>query len=579
LKIAIIDTGIDDKALYPNIKMQFIVDDNNTVIRSRAVDTNGHGTAVTNIIHRKNPTADLIIFQICEDEISTNLEKLISVLEFIMVECTVDVVNMSCGVTYIDNYKKLSQICDCLFLKGIMLVSAFDNDGAISYPASLSSVIGVDVVNDYSIHEIQVQNNSIVNVLVPQKYYRTTWIHNKKVILTGNSFACAEITGMLSNFIDKGISECEIDFCKLLKGLAVTKSNQLHSYSPNFKINKAIILPYNKEVDAIIRYNDCLTFELLGVFDFRLKGHVGKVINNIEIKPFEEIGWDSDFDTVVLSHIKEFESITGENIKKDLFHKAVTYGKNVYSFDPTDTGNSTSIFYPKINRYDLPEYAYSKLRKISLPCVGVFGTSSKQGKFSLQMELIRSLKKLGYKVGSIMTEPSGYLFGADFVFPMGYNSTVDLNLYEYITCLNDQMWQIEKKEKDIVIVGCQSGTIHYDNSNLNQFAISQYGFLLGTNPDVFILCINAFDESEYIGRTIRYLNSMGQGKVIALAILPIVREQTLSGLPFKSRRMSQSEINRLKERIRKQFRLPIYTIGTTDIVELVGQIVNFFGSE
>jgi len=72
---------------------------------------------------------------------------------------------------------------------------------------------------------------------------------------------------------------------------------------------------------------------------------------------------------------------------------------------------------------------------------------------------------------------------------------------------------------------------------------------------------------------------MGQGKVIALAILPIVREQTLSGLPFKSRRMSQSEINRLKERIRKQFRLPIYTIGTTDIVELVGQIVNFFGSE
>lgn len=108
------------------------------------------------------------------------------------------------------------------------------------------------------------------------------------------------------------------------------------------------------------------------------------------------------------------------------------------------------------------------------------GTSSRQGKFTLQINLKREISSHGYNVGFIATEPSGYLFESDFVFPMGYNSTVDLNnnLYDYVSILNEELWKTEVSGKELIIVGSQSGSIHYDNSNLTQLAINPYVFIV-----------------------------------------------------------------------------------------------------
>lgn len=178
-----------------------------------------------------------------------------------------------------------------------------------------------------------------------------------------------------------------------------------------------------------------------------------------------------------------------------------------------------------------------------------------------------------------MTEPSGYLFGADFVFPMGYNSTVDINLYEYIYCLNEQIFNIEIQNKDIVICCCQSGTIHYDVSNLNQYAIRQYGFLLGTNADKYILCVNIFDEKGYIERTINYLDNLYEGKVIGIALLTINKEYTQNGILKRTYNMNNKQLESVKNDLRQSFNLPVYVIGTDDIWELTENIINHFEEE
>ena len=87
------------------------------------------------------------------------------------------------------------------------------------------------------------------------------------------------------------------------------------------------------------------------------------------------------------------------------------------------------------------------LYRIATPIIGVFGTSSKQGKFTLQLKLRELLLKQGYSVGEIGTEPTSQLFGKEYVFPMGYNSTVYIEHNDIISYLNAALYDISIRKK------------------------------------------------------------------------------------------------------------------------------------
>lgn len=54
-----------------------------------------------------------------------------------------DILNLGVGITDCLDHEKLENLRNCLSQKGIV-VAAFDNFGAISYPAAYSCVIGAD---------------------------------------------------------------------------------------------------------------------------------------------------------------------------------------------------------------------------------------------------------------------------------------------------------------------------------------------------------------------------------------------------------------------------------------------------
>ncbi|GJM70758.1 hypothetical protein HMSSN036_29740 [Paenibacillus macerans] len=67
----------------------------------------------------------------------------------------------------------------------------------------MNAVIGVDTKDEYGDRkDIYYIENSIIDILVPNKFYRTIW-NDRKTILKGSSFATACITGMLSQIIKK----------------------------------------------------------------------------------------------------------------------------------------------------------------------------------------------------------------------------------------------------------------------------------------------------------------------------------------------------------------------------------------
>ena len=140
------------------------------------------------------------------------------------------------------------------------------------------------------------------------------------------------------------------------------------------------------------------------------------------------------------------------------------------------------------------------------------------------------LLKQGYNVGQIGTEPSAQLFGIDYCYPMGYNSSVYITGYDTIRYLNYIENDLCEQCKDIIIVGSQSGTVPYDFGNISQYTIPQYELLMGANPDCVILCINPFDEIDYIKRTVNYIESIIDCKVIALVVFPMTLNNNWLGI-------------------------------------------------
>ena len=494
--IAIIDTGIDELSpAYSNVKKEFVVEetDNSVIIKERrAEDFIGHGTEVANLIVEKNPQAQLFIIK-AFNQLLVSVETLILSLEFLIKQDDIDFINLSCGITNTSNINGLKQICDMLLSKNVILISAFDNNGALSFPAAFDSVIGVDVTNVKNKICENYQNKYVVNYFLPDKYYRVSGLHNKKEIIRGTSYACAEVTGKLS--LEYKTFEKRKKLSELMKKTKEKKELK----TLGFKINKAIIFPLNKESDCVIRQKEKLDFEIIGVYDEVRKCRIGDVINGITIQKFSEIDWNQDFDTVILSCTDELEELTGIPYKDIVIKKSLEYSKKIYSFEKIENWHlnaGKNFFFPQTTIADSAWRNLGKIYKSSVPTVVIAGTNSKQGKFTLQISLVDYFKRKNYKTGFLATEPSGYLFGADYVFPMGYKSTVELkdNPYLYISTVNNAIQYIESKNEELIIAGCQSYSIQYDNSFIGQYSLTQHFFFLGIDADIYILIVNLFDE-------------------------------------------------------------------------------------
>jgi len=220
---------------------------------------------------------------------------------------------------------------------------------------------------------------------------------------------------------------------------------------------------------------------------------------------------------------------------------------------------------------------------VDAPVLGVFGTSSSQGKFTLQLVLRRLLMKLGYTLGQIGTEPHSRLFGMDYAFPMGYASTVNLPVELYPEYLDRKMREVcWQRRPDLMLVGCQSGTIPFDLNDPRTLSLPSLAFLVGVKPDACVLVVNAMDPTAYIRDTIDALRTIGKATVIALALSDRTKsmESRFGRSWVTSRGSSQAELSATRQQLEDTFRLPV--VGITDpegTERLVAAIVACFAED
>lgn len=173
----------------------------------------------------------------------------------------------------------------------------------------------------------------------------------------------------------------------------------------------------------------------------------------------------------------------------------------------------------------------------------------------------------------------GELFGADEVFPYGYNSAVDITYDQYIPVINEMLHNISKKDCDFILTGSQSGTLPYDFNNMARIVFPQTIFLFGTAPDGVILCVSSDDEIEYIKRTIVFIESSCDTNVIALVVFPIKKEMGFVG-QFKDKNISGTkEYKNIKDTLNKETGKDVFQFTDSEIDLCIGRIIDFFTEE
>lgn len=589
MKIIIIDSGVNPKhECFADSDIQCFKFENDMLVSDETA-TFGHGTAVASII--KKSGAQIISIKLMENDDGIEEEKLISLLNYIYINIDCKIINMSLGLQICNNYYGLKKICDKLNDRGTILISAFDNTGSISYPAAFDSVIGVTTgKNCVKTKDFIYLDDDIVNIAAKGNTQRVAWTNPSYLMINGNSFACAHVTRQAAIFM-KNENKTRLEILEKFKEMAIAtyhkKNNNVKTKV--FDINKAVLFPFNKEMHSLIRYINNLSFEIVDVYDTKYSSRIGATtthllkddkVKNLIIKNIENIEWNS-FDTLILGHTEELLNLMDKNnLKSMIINKAIENNKKIYSFDDLSKLSydcSETIYYPKITNENLPPNRFGMLYRISRPVVGIFGTSSCQGKFTLQLKMREILLKHGYNVGQIGTEPSSELYGMDYSFPIGYNSSVHIKEFDTIRYLNNAINSLCLEQKDIIIVGCQSGTLQYDTGNISLFNIPQYNFLLGTQPDCVILCVNPYDDFNYIKKTIDFLQSCTNSKVIALVIFPMDIKDDWSGVYGAKIPLPNEKYNRLKKELNCIFNLPIYKLGCElDMDELVELTTDFF---
>lgn len=595
--VVIIDSGVDStrKELSNTSIMHIDIHK----FSDYSEDDIGHGTAVAFIIANNNPGVEIYSIKIFGKRYHTTEDDYIDALQYVYDYLDVDLINISSGVVLLKKRKAFQELCDKLAAKDIHIIAAFANQGIKSYPACFDNVIGVYwsmfclKPDDYIFVE-----NSPINIMGYAGKLRLPWADGAYKYISGSSFASARLTNYILRNAENGWSLKDIKIFLKERANSIKVFNMPLDVQKRFieqvnTIHSAIVFPVNKECHAIIGNCDLLPFEISGVFDIRLSDHVGKKVEDFAygyapldqmVQPYTDIDWDDHFDTVILCHTVFVNQIMKKDFCEYILDMCIKYKKNIFAFDPLDylkekveileRGGNFAIYY-SINSSLCVDNTFGSMNKLPFPVLGVFGTSSKQGKFNIQLDLRRRFLDEQFAVGQLGTEPSSALFGFNITYPFGFNSAVSMTPKEETYYLNHEIGKLQ--DVDIVIVGSQSNTVPFSFGNVYLAPFSQQNLLFASEPDAIILAVNYTDNVAYVSRTIKILELYYGCKVLALVLFPFLKSFDYSVSGDFIRPLSEEEINRYKVQSEHLFSKKTFLNGKEeDMNELFVLIKQFF---
>jgi subtilisin family serine protease len=217
--IAVIDSGVHpghDHITASKLIPGAMLMSDGAVVEGEGVwlDQLGHGTAVTAAIQEKAPDARCIPVRVFRDGLKTSAAALIAAVRW-SIDREVDVINLSLGSVNAAHRDAFAAVVDEAAAAGIVVVAAYEANGAPCYPGSLPGVTGVDVDWDCprTVYGVRWQGES--PVFQASGYPRPIPGVAPQRNLYGASFAVAHMSGFVGRacegLADAGSGRARVD--------------------------------------------------------------------------------------------------------------------------------------------------------------------------------------------------------------------------------------------------------------------------------------------------------------------------------------------------------------------------------
>lgn len=291
--VAVIDSGIDIN--FKEFKNQNIKSLNINTYETNIdsiKDFNGHGTACAAEIFRINPSVDINIIKVLNENSQSSVKALIKSIEYASDIEDVRLISLSCSTfkdKYLDDFKKIIEYAN---RKNKLLICSSDNSNKCSYPSYMDGVIGVQRCNA-KINRYWFNKNLNIQCVCEANHRLLPSKDGKYKLFGGNSYSTAYFCGLVSKLLkennqieNKQIidiiaknSDKEI-WCKKdmyrKENLKEDYRNKKYDYH-KLKILKDIITKFSKEKNKYEEY-----VEELPIYNIVGLDNVYELIKNIE---------------------------------------------------------------------------------------------------------------------------------------------------------------------------------------------------------------------------------------------------------------------------------------------------------
>jgi subtilisin len=206
--VAVVDSGVD--AAHPAVgAVGRAVDlrwdaDAGEVVTAEGPhdDLFGHGTACAGIIRSAAPDAAIWSVRVLGSRLTGKGVVFAAGLRWAITQGA-RVVNLSLSTGREDYFGLFHQIADEAAFAGVVLVCAINNIPAPTYPAQFSSVISVAAHDRQDPFGLDANPAPPADFGAPGIDVRVPWLSASTIVATGNSFAAAHVTGLVTRLVSK----------------------------------------------------------------------------------------------------------------------------------------------------------------------------------------------------------------------------------------------------------------------------------------------------------------------------------------------------------------------------------------
>lgn len=207
VRVAIVDSGVDTE--HPDLKGKIkesveavTVDGKIEFQPSTSGDQAGHGTACAGIISSVAPDAELHSVKVLGPNASGSGEMFLVGLDY-AIKQKYQVINLSLGTTKRDYFGPLHDLMDRAYHSGCIIVAAANNLPYPSYPSIFSSsVVSVVKRAGGDPFNFGFRYGHVIELVAPGVEVKTTWPGGGYRSLTGNSFACPYMVGIIALMLE-----------------------------------------------------------------------------------------------------------------------------------------------------------------------------------------------------------------------------------------------------------------------------------------------------------------------------------------------------------------------------------------